>query len=107
MTDTTVEMLQQNWVHSHEEDQDGRMVFRPEFWSFPLSRGRRSFRLGAGGKLIAGGPDPTDKHNDVAGTWRLLPDATVELAPAGQRPLRLIIIEATPDKLVVRIDAAH
>ncbi len=107
MAEASLETLQQRWTHSHEEDQDGRMVFRPDFWSFPPSRGRRSFHLGPDGKLIASGPGPTDKRQEAEGTWRLLPGERIELAPTGQRPLRLTIIEASPDKLVVTIDASR
>jgi len=33
------------WSHSHEEDHDGMMVFRPESFHFPRSRGRLAFVL--------------------------------------------------------------
>ena len=50
------EVLQRAWVHSHEEDTGAEMVFRPAGYSFPRSRGRRSFELTPGGKLTRGAP---------------------------------------------------
>jgi hypothetical protein len=51
--------LAQKWVHSHEEDTDDEMVFRPASYAFPRSRGRNSFELEAGGQLVTSGIGPT------------------------------------------------
>src|SRR5437667_6338660 len=37
------------WMHSHEEDMQGVMAFRPKDFSFPPSRGRRGFDFREGG----------------------------------------------------------
>ena len=39
------EVLQQEWVHSREEDTPTEMVFRPASYDFPPARGRKSFAL--------------------------------------------------------------
>jgi len=41
----TERIVRRCWVHSHEEDSDEEMVFRPAAYEFPPSRGRRSFEL--------------------------------------------------------------
>lgn len=101
MADLDRASLQRRWVHSHEEDPPGRLVFRPGTWNFPPSRGRRSFDLGPNGELRSAGPGPTDKTVETTGRWRLLPGDVIELAPKGGQKRLLKIIELGPDKLVV------
>ena len=47
-------ILCQHWVHSHEEDTETEMVFRPASHPFPRSRGRRSFELRPDGTFVEG-----------------------------------------------------
>ena len=57
------------WVHSHEEDESGRMVFRPGEFSFPPSRGRFGFTLLSGGDLEVEAPGPDDRRTSATGRW--------------------------------------
>ena len=66
-----VEDLIGRWVHSHEEDTATEMVFRPGDYSFPPSRGRRSFELLPDGSLVDEGIAPTDGPQRAAGSWKL------------------------------------
>lgn len=100
MAELDKDALQRSWTHSHEEDTPGRMVFRPEGWRFPPSRGRRTFALAAGGLLGGSKPGPTDKAEAVAGRWRLREDGVLELDQQGQS-VEMRVIEVGPDKLVV------
>jgi len=63
--------LHQHWVHSHEEDTDTEMVFRPKTFKFPPSRGRKSFELKSNGSLTEAGIGPTDRPQESRGTWRI------------------------------------
>ena len=65
------ENLHQNWVHSHEEDTDTEMVFRPATFKFPRSRGRKSFELKPDGGLVETRIGPTDRPEKIQGTWKL------------------------------------
>jgi hypothetical protein len=56
----TERILRRRWVHSHEEDSDEEMVFRPAAYELPPSRGRRSFELKPDGILAKGGIGRTD-----------------------------------------------
>lgn len=100
MSGIDTEALQQRWTHSHEEDTPGLMVFRPRGWTFPPSRGRRSFELGPGGALLASGPGPTDKVVSSEGRWRLREDGVLELEQNG-RTSELRVVDVARDKLVV------
>lgn len=100
MPDFDTAALLRRWTHSHEEDTPGRMVFRPDGWPFPPSRGRRSFALGRDGALLASGPGPTDKIVASDGRWRLRDDGVLEMEQQG-RASELRVVEVSPDKLVV------
>jgi hypothetical protein len=69
-------------VHSHEEDTDGEMVFRPSRWSFPPSRGRISFELRSDGTYVETSPGEVDAPKTSSGTWSLEGDRLI-LAPHG------------------------
>ena len=101
---TPTEILCQHWVHSHEEDTETEMVFRPASHPFPRSRGRRSFELRVGGDLIEGGPGPTDRREESAGTWRLTEDGALAFyRPSESTPHRVLqIASIAEDRLVVK-----
>ena len=96
--------LRGKWVHSHEEDTAGEMVFRPETYSFPPSRGRRSFELRPDGSMIDHGIGPDDRPTSRSGSWDIKDTNELELRPADPtaRSSTLQILRADPDKLVVK-----
>jgi hypothetical protein len=64
-------LLHQRWVHSHEEDTDTEMVFRPATFAFPRSRGRLGLDLAEDGTLVEQGIAPTDGPQESRGSWGL------------------------------------
>jgi len=96
-------LLQQRWVHSHEEDTEDTMVFRPAAFAFPRSRGRESFELRPGGKLAASGPGSTDRREATGGTWALLDGSKLVFhAKGGTKATReLQVLSVDDDRLVV------
>ena len=56
-----------HWVHSHEEDTDAEMVYRPASYAFPPSRGRTSFDLRADGSYVERSPGPGRRPRRVEG----------------------------------------
>jgi hypothetical protein len=71
MSNIDKRVLEQQWIHSHEEDNDKEMVFRPANHKFPPSRGRSSFDLKPDGSLIESGPGQTDRSEQKGGRWHL------------------------------------
>jgi hypothetical protein len=65
------EALVGHWVHAHEEDGDGDMVFRPASHPLPPSRGRLSLELRSDGTYVERAPGPVDVPEETAGTWAL------------------------------------
>jgi len=96
--------LQQHWVHSHEEDTDTEMVFRPASFAFPPSRGRRGFELKPGGVLVEVGPSPADRKQRSEGAWRLEDGNCLAFCDRpGAPPRRVLhIASLAPDRLVVK-----
>ena len=96
------EGLHRRWVHSHEEDTDGEMVFRPATHPFPPSRGRTSFELRPDGTYVEKSPGPVDLPEHSTGSWSL-DGGLLVLAAEGDRPGHTWELTAAEnDRLVVR-----
>jgi hypothetical protein len=90
------------WVHAHEEDTDGEMVFRPASHPLPPSRGRTSIELRSDGTYLESAPGPVDAPVESTGEWALEGDRLV-LAGEGDRPGHAWEVAAADgDRLVVR-----
>ena len=70
--------LIKHWVHSHEEDDENGMVYRPSGYKLPRARGRVGFELKEDGTCEYFGIGRGDKAESTACTWTLEP---------GQQPL--------------------
>jgi hypothetical protein len=96
------EVLQGRWVHSHEEDTDDEMVFRPADRPFPPSRGRTSFELRPDGTYVERSPGPVDVPEESEGSWSLEGDRLI-LGAGGDRPGHAWeISSAESDRLTVK-----
>lgn len=98
----TERKLRRRWIHSHEEDTDKEMVFRPAAFEFPPSRSRRSFELKPEGDLVEGGIGPTDRPLERQGSWELEDDDNLILRPDPSMPPRVMrIASVDEDRLVI------
>ena len=89
------------WVHAHEEDDAGRMVFRPADRPMPPSRGRRSLDLSsAAGEAGLGFPGPDDRRTSRSGSWSVEGGRLVLHHGGGTETFEIDSIE--PDRLVLR-----
>jgi|SRR5215203_313433 len=94
-------ILRRRWVHSHEEDTDEEMVFRPAAFEFPPSRGRRSFELKSDGALLEGRIGPTDRPLETQGNWELQNDRLVLHRGPSETPRVMRIASVEDDRLTV------
>jgi len=92
--------LAQSWVHAHEEDDAGRMVFRPADQPMPPSRGRRSLDLSSVGKAGFGLPGPDDRPTSREGSWSLEGRRLVLHHDGGDEVFEVDSLE--PDRLALR-----
>ena len=101
--DALPELLQRRWLHSHEEDSDTEMVFRPASFKFPPSRGRAGFDLKPNKSYIDIGIAPADGPQESRGTWKLRDDQLELFKSASPTPTRTLqIVSADKDRLVVK-----
>jgi hypothetical protein len=91
-----VKVLRQHWVHSHEEDTDTEMVFRPASYKFPPARGRKGFELKPDGTVIDYGIGPADRRTRSKGKWKL----EGEELRFGERMMKIVSLDR--ERLVVR-----
>jgi hypothetical protein len=98
------DVLSQHWIHSHEEDTESEMVFRPASFKFPPSRGRKAFELRGDGVLINTGIGPTDRPQETQGAWKLKNASHLAFYSASQsQPTRVMeIISVDKDRLVIK-----
>ena len=97
----TERILRRRWVHSHEEDTDREIVFRPAAYEFPPSRGRRSFELKPDGTMSEGRIGPTDRPVETGGTWELQGDRLVLRRGPSETPRHMRIVSVDDDRLIV------
>ena len=91
------------WMHSHEEDTDSIMVFRPRQYTFPRTRGRDAMELRADGTCVWHGSGPDDRGRATLGHCENLGNAQVHIAipAAGDRLVNHRVRSWTPDRLVL------
>jgi hypothetical protein len=103
MQQDLAQTIQRRWLHSHEEDTPGEMVFRPDTFAFPRSRGRAGFELKDTNELIEIDIAPSDGSKASGGRWAV--NAAGELAfyrGDASKPSRVMkIVSASPERLVV------
>ena len=95
-------LLHGRWLHAHEEDQPGRMVFRPASYALPPSRGRTGYEFQPGGQLIRIGPGPTDRTESTTGSWSTDAQGRVAISMPGRPEQVLDIVDLSPERMVVR-----
>jgi len=88
------------WLHSHEEDSDGEMVFRPKDYPFPPSRGRIGFGLSPDGAATLIGIAPADGPSQEAAHWTLSQDSLL-IHTNDRGTLDWRVLESTKDRLVL------
>jgi len=71
------ELLHGRWVHAHEEDSNGEMVFRRAGQPMPRSRGRTSLELLPDGSYVERTPGPVDVPEESRGSWALEGDRLI------------------------------
>jgi hypothetical protein len=100
--DINRDALAQRWRHSHEEDTDDLMVFRPEGYPFPPSRGRRSFELRPDGSLVGQAIGPDDRPVPTAGSWQLQGGNKLAVRATGVPGVVWQVESVSPEKLTVK-----
>jgi len=93
-----------HWIHSHEEDAQGVMVYRPANYNFPPSRGRRGFDFREGGKLVFYGIGRADGSEQFSGNWVIEGPNRVRIKVNSERiqPFVLQVVSCNEQALEVK-----
>lgn len=96
-------LLNQKWLHSHEEDTAGEIVYRPSGFKFPPSRGRTGFELRPDGTAHVLGIAPTDAPDQHTGTWNIGDERQLTVhVPSLQETQSMTVLSVSPDRLVLK-----
>lgn len=93
--------LMREWRHSHEENTDEIVVYRPADYPFPPSRGRIGYEFLAAGYLVYHGIAPADGETVSPGRWELLSDRRVRIEinePESPRRLETLLIASCSEE---------
>lgn len=95
------------WSHSHEEDQQGRQVFRRASYPFPPSRGRLSFNLLDDGIANFQSIARDDRHATASCHWSLDDPTSPELSITfNERKLfKARVLSVQHERLELQIEA--
>jgi hypothetical protein len=96
------QLLKGRWVHSHEEDTDDEMVFRPADRPLPPARGRTSLEFLPDGTYVESAPGPVDVPESSTGSWSLEGDRLLLESKGDQPNRKLEITGAEDDRLTIR-----
>ena len=92
------------WIHSHEEDRDGKLIYRPEGYKFPLARGRTGFEIKEDGVFIYYDIGPDDRSKKATGRWRIEEsnEIQVEFKDKIHEPFIIEILSMKNDILTIK-----
>jgi hypothetical protein len=93
-----------SWIHSHEEDNGGAQVYRPEGFKFPPSRGRAGFEIKKDGNFIDHPIAPADGNETVPGKWEPAREKKIKVTfptKPDRKPFTLEIVSC--DSKVLRV----
>src|SRR5688572_21434035 len=100
----TKALVGKTWLHSHEDDRGDTIVYRPNTYDFPPSRGRTGFMLEADGSVHQYNIAPTDGLEEKTGKWTLRDGNFMDITfpNKSSTDYEIEIISAEPNLLKVK-----
>ncbi len=102
----TMHGLEGTWLNSHEENREDTLVYRPQTYAFPPSRGRTGFRIEPYSHFEQFDIAPTDGLTARPGTWtidrKLNMRITLESGPNPNYTLQVVELDTVKQLLKVR-----
>jgi hypothetical protein len=97
-------LLEKTWLHSHEEDKNDTLVYRPNSFDFPPARGRTGFKMDADGTFHQYDIAPTDGLEELPGRWEMASEKLLNVTFPNKKAtdFQAEIISITPDMLKVK-----
>ncbi|WP_231590685.1 lipocalin-like domain-containing protein [Hymenobacter terrenus] len=100
-----MKQLEGTWLVSREENSGDTLVYRPNTYTFPPSRGRTGFAIGPAGRFEQFDIAPTDGLAGRSGTWTAEGNTRLHIhITEGEEPdYTLEIISLDKDKQVLKV----
>ncbi len=102
----TVRNLEGTWLISPEESAGTTLVYRPNTYPFPPSRGRTGFAIGTYGRFEQFDLSPTDGLAGRPGSWVIDRDKFLQIhlydSPAPEYTLEILSLDTVNQVLKVR-----
>jgi len=95
-------MLHGGWLHSHEEDEPGQMVFKSSTQQLPPSRGRDGYEFHPDGRVTRIGSGASDRTTAAGGHWSADSEGRITIRMPGRPEEVLEVIAQDKDRLVVK-----
>jgi hypothetical protein len=100
MSQVDNECLYNNWVHSYEEDEPGKKVYRPSIFRFPLSFGRESIHIKENGEVLFSHPGKDDRMISRIGQFQIRDSDKIDVNLDGNH-FTITVLSCEPDRLVI------
>ena len=100
----SVRQLEGTWLSAHEENHGDTLVYRPNTYHFPPTRGRTGFAIGPFGRFKQFDIAPADGLASRSGTWTADGDSRlrIHLTDRHDPDYTLDVLSFTPQVLKVR-----
>jgi hypothetical protein len=97
------ELLHGRWLRAREEGAPDEAVYRPAAHAARAARGLEGIELRADGSAARITPAETDVSRVQSGNWQIDDDTlSIVFADPGSAPLRMTVLEASADRLVLK-----
>ena len=99
-----MQLLQKTWLHSHEDDQGDIIVYRPNTYDFPPSRGRTGFTIEKDGTFKQYDIAPTDGLEEHTGKWEARDDDKIRIMfnEKSRESYEIEVISVEPNMLKIK-----
>ena len=94
------ECLYQYWIHSYEEDEQTKKVYRSSSFEFPPSFGRKAFEIKRSGKVIVYFPGKDDRRMSISGQLEIRDPDKININIQAKH-LNMIILSCENDRLII------
>ena len=94
-----VKLLKGRWIHSHEECEGDRLIFRTSTFNFPPSRARNTITLKPDDAVTVDYPGPVDRSAKASGRWDFDGNFLTITAPIWSGTFKVETVDS--DKLIM------
>jgi hypothetical protein len=99
---TDDECIYKLWIHSHEEDDEAKKVYRSSSFDFPLSRGRDSFEIKKNGEIVSHAIGALDDIREKIGKFEIKYNNKLYVYFNKTKPTIMTILFCEKDRLVIQ-----